>query len=191
MSSPKDIRTRTNTIAAGSVWEIPQVGNYIAVLSDTGAFQLQIDDGAPFDFQAGLKIRMDREESFRIVRILNPGAGAVTVELVIGSGDFEDARLTLIGDVDLSEPSTCEGINDTSIPAASVGTVRLAEAARRALRVTNLSPTVTLRFGENPDAQRGVPVGPGETMEFPGTGLIEVYNPGGAAVWVARLVILD
>ena len=136
-------RNRTRTVAANETGHIDVAGNYIACLANTGTFRIGIDGGPLEDFERGLKITLPTGDEFKQIRLLDTSGAENTIQLAVGFGDFEDARvtgtITLEQGTDAVQATVSVGVAETLLDAADTN--------RRALTIQNLG-TVDVFVGK-------------------------------------------
>lgn len=128
-------------LAANGHRKVAVRGEYFAVLGSTGDFAIGIEDQALSDWAPGLKIGGDadadgRARSFRYLQVQDISGAPNVIDLVIGGGGFNDARLTVSGTVDvqgttggLAIPTEQNVHQDTYTILASAGAVALLGSA--------------------------------------------------------------
>lgn len=105
-----------------------------------------------------------------------------------GLVSVENPAVSFTG-VSITRPSVVDTVSDVSVNATSSGQVLAANADRFRAFINNLSGN-TVRVGDsNVGATRGLPLEPGETVDFEGTEAIHVYNPGGVAADIAVMEV--
>ncbi len=192
MTALKEFRTFTYALAASGEEDIRTSGNYIVALAATGTFKIGRADGPPFDFEAGLKVKLPEGQQFDNLRIIDTSGAPNTVRLAVGFGDFDDNRLTVSGAINLSKSGNLSSTADVVCNNAAATVVKALTATRRSIEVQNLDAVASLRVGDAAvTATRGLRLGPGESVTLATTAAVSVRNDSGAPVSVAVLEVLD
>ena len=131
-------------VAAGETARISVWGNYLTLLSTTGASNIQLSiNGQPMqEIPQGLSVKLPGQENFKYIELYNSEAAAVTIELSLSSGEIGDARasaslLTVMQAVRDELKGSAAGLDNAK---AAVGVaavlVLAANTARKAFLVT-------------------------------------------------------
>jgi hypothetical protein len=187
----KEFKIHSLVIAANDTRNLNVTGTYLACLAASGAFKLSVDDSPETDFFAGLKVNVDGQMTKVIVR--DTSGASNTVQLIVGYGDFEDARLILSTAIEIKGGDTHPTTADESVAATSTEQVLAANLNRREAWVTNLIGNAReIRVGDSSTgAARGVQVPVGATIVIPATAAIHVHNPHSAAQTVALMEVVN
>lgn len=171
------IKNFSYTLAANERLPIQRVGDFVRVLTAATSLEIAPEDTERVEVRQGIGVKFDSE--FTFVALYN-GATPQTVELYVGSGTVDDARLN--GAVNaLIEPGST-GVNTADVTIANAATNTIAaNGSRRKLVVGALSTnTGSLRAGFNVGATTGVELQPGLSYTFESTAAIKIYNGTGA-----------
>jgi len=195
MSNPKvGFSVQSFTLAAGVQVEVNWFGNFVRVLSATGAVHVGIDDGNRSEMDAGTFYKLPPGQEFERVTMENRGGVSITVELGLALGEFGDNRLNLASSgLALAGSETLRSSADVSLLAGATTQIVAADADRRELLVSNLSAnTQTFRIGDAAaGAAEGVEVQPGQTVSLPTAAAVYGYNPGAGAESVGVVEVLN
>lgn len=183
----------TLSIAAGGRERLGWPGDYVRCLALSGASALRIAfDGAPDQYFAlGLAYRSP--EPWREVELINPGAGAVTIQVGIGLGEIHDDRLIYSAPINISKALTLVSPADVAIPAGgSIQVVAAGATRRRVLLSLPMSSMREIRLGDSAvGAARGLELAPGDRLELEIAAAIYGYNPHTSAQAVTVLELDD
>ncbi|MCE8508347.1 hypothetical protein KBY28_07770 [Ruegeria pomeroyi] len=160
--------------------------NFLTCLEASARFRIAFDDGPETDFQKGLTFRPG--QNFSTVRIVNNSGADMTVELGFGSGQVDDNRLVLQGDVAVKaiSPDALTTQAPAAVPAGQAVELAGANTARAEIMVKNLSLSETIWIqGAATVAAHGLPLDGKEGVVLTVKGAVYAYNPAGVAVSVA------
>lgn len=179
------------TVGAGEEVALNVAGEFYSVIStDQTSFEISVDGGATAFAKRGTKRRMPAGSEFKVVRVKNPNGSSLTARLEIGYGDFIDGEISVGGDVVVGGGDTLTDYTDQTLSATATALVLAANADRTEAWISNLSGSVTLRWGTSAAAAaRGIPVTPGQTMIVSSKAAIYLHNPDAGTVDVAKLEI--
>lgn len=180
----------TYTIPANGQLDISVAGNKAAFLANTGTFSFSFDASGFTNGRSGVKYGLPPGEEFGTVRLQDTSGSANTITLLVAFGEITDSRLTVSGTLSTLEelPGNLSAFADKAVGAGATVLISGGSAIDRRLWVTNLDPTTTLRAGNAATAAAGLPIPPGQTLQFDNNGPIAVFNPGGHTVMVAAAV---
>lgn len=183
----------TLSIAAGGRERLGWPGDYVRCLALSGATAIRIAfDGAPDQYMAlGLAYRSP--EPWREVELVNPGAGAVTIQVGIGLGEIRDDRLIYSAPIEIAKATVIRSTADVAIAAGAVVQVLAAAATRRRAIVGALTTNAReLRVGDSlVTATRGLELDPGDRIELEIATAVYVANPHSGAQTVSLLELMD
>jgi len=102
------MRVHAITIPAGELRQINDVGLFARIQSLTGGSSVTIstDQGVIVPISQGQKIRFPQPYD-RLI-ITNPGATAITLSILVGDGDFDDAAIAGTVSIDDTNPVNVE-----------------------------------------------------------------------------------
>lgn len=170
------LRTYSLTVAPGAESVLAIYGSYLACLeSNQTEFRVRLNDGSLETFFKGLKVRMAGGPLIKLA-VENPNATDLAVELAIGSGDIDDARLAIVGGV----PVRGAGAAFTHDGAVSIGVaaVQLSAINLSRSRAIVQAGGLDLWLGPtNAVAAAGAPT-------VPAGGVLDVQHTG--ALWGIR-----
>lgn len=129
-------------IAAGETARISVYGNYITLLSTTGAanIQMSINGQSMQEIPQGLSVKLPARENFKYLEFYNSEAVAVTIELSLSSGEIGDARasaslLSTLQSIRDDQRSTTGTINAEATVGVAESTLLAANTNRKSLSV--------------------------------------------------------
>lgn len=179
------IRERNFTIAAGAEVVVQGVGTFIGVLSVSDTTQeLEIkgvNEGGQEILSArllqGERIILDR--TYNQLRIKNPGAASVSIDVLVGTGRFESGRLT--GAVSVDVPGTLTANTKLTVAGVPVVQTIAANAARKNIMIKADSANAGLIWvgGVVDD---GIPLAAGENIVLDGTAAVDLLGTAGGDV---------
>jgi hypothetical protein len=167
------------TIGAGETLGVEKQSGFITCLEASAAFKIKFDDGSFSDFEAGLTY--SPLNGFNRVDIRNPTENAISVTLAFGTGEINDARVTISAGTDLNVKERVPDVFSTGAAITCVkGTTTLAAAYnpnRKELFI--VSPTdadgpIYIGGTISTPQQSGLPLAAGQSL---------VLNTS-AAVWI-------
>lgn len=176
------IQERSYTIAAGQEKVVQGIGTFIGILyvSNT-AQELEVkgvNEGGQQILSArllqGERVILDR--SYNQLRIKNPGAVSVDVDLLVGTGRFESGRLT--GDISVSSVPQAGAL--TALPVHQVNAIpvvhTIAADTNRRFLMLKAAPDNAGIIWLGGTSGSGVPIYAGETIVIQGTGAVSVIG---------------
>lgn len=175
------------TVPAGGMHEMFRETEFLVCLNADAEFQLQIDGGSKFDFEAGLGFE-SHNGSFKRMEFLNPGAQAIKIKVGLGKGGVRDARQTIANVVDTKPQTPDVFTTGAPISAANAATTALVapNPKRRELIVSNDGTgKVYLAGTSGATAGQGLPLEAGGTAVLETTAAVWARNDSGGAVPVA------
>lgn len=84
-------------IPAGQEQALNSRGTRVRCLTASGPFRLGLNSEATFPFEAGMGVSLPAGQEFDTVRLVNQSGAAITVEIVVSFGDFQDDRSIFAG----------------------------------------------------------------------------------------------
>lgn len=187
MTAPQYYSDKWTVPANGSI-EIARMGEFLFCQSATLPFQIQFDNQPPTSFNEGVKFRTG--SPFNKVRIRNPNASPITVQIAIGTGDVSDESKVITGSVNTREEVAAgfNGFAPVTVPAGQAAQIAPENLGRVEVIITNNSETdaVWLR-PDNTAAAGGLKVRPLGGAVLGVTGAVYAYNEGTAAVEISAI----
>lgn len=169
---------RLYVIAANDAETVYIDAAYVRLLSATATPRISFDDGAENPLEVGIGIPVP--QGFKAVRLINPTASPLTVEVVFGIGNLADNRLNLTGAV--SVRGGAETFTDSEAEVDTSATQLLAANANRTAAVIRAG-TADLWLGTDNTVTAGnVPtLAAGEKMTITHTDAVWGIRASGAA----------
>jgi hypothetical protein len=179
------------TLNAFDAQEFAVEGTFVGIVQADGAIKIEIDGTRTGDFFAGGYYEMPGGQKFSRVKVIDTSGASNTVKVSIGTGRFDDRRVTIdpaTGTlaVAAARPGTFDSVADTTRAAGGTTLLIAADADVTEYIVAN-PPTnsVTVRLGDNPAAANGIPLAPGERIKIAVTAALYIHNPGAVAQSIA------
>ena len=197
MSLSPSYRTVTVPLAANEERSVNASGNILAVLSATGDFEMSFGDDTFFETEAGISYEPadsnGNRQMFKTLRFRDKSGAANSVKVQIGTGKIHDNRAVFGGaSVPVTQqdtylpreqlPNSITGSNWT-VPAA--GTYSFQATAGGF--VTNRGVETIFATDSGLNAQRGIAIAPGETVDLKTSDLIYLVNTSSVDVAVTVL----
>lgn len=152
------------TVPPNGALDIVTSGTFVRCLDATAPWKIAFDNGQPVYMAKGAAIRLS--DAYNILRLINPTGAPNLIQVVAGTGDYQDDRLNIVDDavaVEVTNVAAIEAAADQLAAAADAGPVfstiadttvgtaavlvLAANTARRRALVQNAG-TTTLRIGD-------------------------------------------
>lgn len=176
------IKTFSLQLVANVITTVNHEGNIVHCSSATSAFTVQPENFDTAELQEGISLEFPdkyfQNNTIKRFRFLSTTTQTVTV--YIGDGRVYDNRQYGSVDATIQSAGTMSTVADVTCTGSATTQIVSAASTRKAIHITNLSSTNTLRIGDsNTGATRGMALGPGLTLTLTHyDGAVYAYNPG-------------
>lgn len=187
MKTPPSYATRKYSVEAGGSLQVVRDAHFMTCLAANQPFKISFDSAPRTDFEAGLTFRT--VDGFNRVEIINESDEILVLQVGFGRGDISDARLTLSGQVSVSEDMPDKmHIRRESVGASAVQEIAAANGLRREIIVKNEAqePVFVLESGASA-AGDGMSLEPGQALTLQTQAAITIGNTGAAIATVSLI----
>lgn len=183
----------TITLSNGEIYTVNTGGNFVRIKEADQSFTLRFDDGSEMTVSQNIIIKLQPDDQFKKLEVINDSGASLTVQLEIGFGDVQSNTVTVGGTLaaEIQAHDTLVSAADDSIAANTTEQVLAANTDRKEALISNLaSNTDPIRIDDsNTDATQGIEVLPGSTVTLQTKSAIFVHNTKGSAQSVGILEI--
>lgn len=108
------LQTFTETIAAGAYRTVDAYSEQLTILSNTAGADISVGIGElrPIPLKAGLQYKLPQGETFNRLTLYNQSASETTVEFILSIGDIRDNRMSVSGQIDVSDVDVLAQLQD-------------------------------------------------------------------------------
>lgn len=174
------------TMQAGESQDIPQLANFLGILSTTGKIEVGLDGQPRATLEGGIAFK--GLETWERTVIVNSSGSTNTVEIILGVGDYQDNRLSVSTTLTTRDASADVLTTGAAISAPNAATTALAAAnplRKTALIINTGGATVYVGGNAGATAAQGVPVLAGQSLTLDTKAALYARNDSGGALAVS------